>query len=200
MDVHAQNETVLRNHEDVRRYNLARQRLVQGATALHLDAAAGKGLILRRVDRWRNAVQLQHDRLIADDRRHIEDLYFYVSALDHLVDGAKLARDTYPCETRLAAAVASFEHQISDLATLRDVLEHWEKYDHRRGRLQATKLRPGQRKMPDQRLGQVENPMLLEHDAVISVYGMTLRVSQATPAALTLAEEVLTVVQAQPDW
>ena len=189
------------HHAYLRRNQPAYHGLVQGVTPAQLDAAAGKGLILRRVDRWRSTVQLQHDRLTTNGQRHIEDLYLYVNALDHLVDGAKLARDRYPSEPRLAAAVATFEQQVPDLATLRDVLEHWEDYDHRRGKLQdEKKLRKGQQKLPDQRLGQVENPVLLEGDAALHVYGMTVRVSQATPAAITLAEVVLSTLPSLPDW
>src|ERR1700730_6073147 len=61
-----------------------------------LDDAARKGLTLRRIDRWREAVELQHERLTQQGNRHIPDIHFYVIAADNLADAVRGILSQYP--------------------------------------------------------------------------------------------------------
>jgi hypothetical protein len=147
-----------------------------------LDDAARKGLILRRIDHWRQGVELQHERLTKSGDRHIPDLHFYVIAADNLADGVKVILKQYP---QLAAVQAAVQDALDrytkvgpDIHDLRNLIEHFEEYDHMVGKLQKS----GQ--LPKQRMGQVENYSLLEGDAHLAIFGKYMRVSTTTPAAL----------------
>lgn len=83
---------------------------------------------------------------------------------------------------------------VPDVQVLRDLVEHFDDYDHLTGRLQKKE------KAPKQRMGQVEVYSLLEGDAQLSIYGKKLRVSVSTQAALRMADEVLALERALPDW
>jgi hypothetical protein len=93
------------------------------------DDAARKGLVLRRIEWWREAVELQHDRLTATDNRHsISDLNFFVLAVDNLVDAVKVIRKQYQnlraVLSGVDGAVNRFEAACPDVGILRDLVEH----------------------------------------------------------------------------
>lgn len=157
--------------------------------AIWLDEAARKGLILRRIDRWREAVELQHQRLAASGDRHMTDLHFYVIAVDNLADAVRVILTQYPnvpaVQTAVQAALERFSTVAPDVHDLRNLVEHFEEYDHMVGKLQKS----GQ--LPKQRMGQVENYALLNGDAELVIFGKSMTVSNTTPAALQLAREAL---------
>jgi hypothetical protein len=161
-----------------------------------LDDAARKGLTLRRIDRWREAVELQHERLTQRDNRHVPDIHFYVAAADNLADAVRVILSQYPeltaVQTAITDALQRFIDAAPDVHALRNLIEHFDEYDHLVGRLQKS----GQ--LPKQRMGQVENPSLLDGDAQLVIFGKTMTVSKTTAAARLLAAEALALKDQLP--
>jgi hypothetical protein len=139
---------------------------------------------------------LQHERVTKSGDRHIVDIHFYVLAVDNLADAVKVIHAQYPQLMALRAQVQDALDQYSaaapDIHDLRNVIEHFEEYDHMVGRLQTGRQVPkGTLLLPVQRLGQVENYSLLDGDAQLAIFGKYMRVSVTTPAAIQLATDVL---------
>jgi hypothetical protein len=125
--------------------------------------------VLWRIESWRDAVELQHGRLTSGGKRHREDLHFYVIAVDNLVDAVKVIRKRYPglknVRSLIDQALHRFSAAISDLDDLRDLLEHFDAYDHMIGNLQKSD------QLPKERMGQAERVEMRVGDAELSIFG-----------------------------
>jgi hypothetical protein len=185
-------------------WNPALYQMQSGWTALHLDGAEGKKLLLRRVEEWRDAVRLQDERLVQQALQKRADLYLYVLAVHNLTKAVKAIQKHYASYQkdptfgvpygRVQKALAAFNKAVPDVGDLRDFLEHFEDYDHRAGDLQV------ERQVPNDRMGQAEDYWYAPADPGLEILGKRLKVSNTTPAAMRLADMVLREGQNLPDW
>jgi hypothetical protein len=152
--------------------------------------------VLRRVEGWRLAVELQHERLTKAGDRDVVDIHFYVLAVDNLADSVKVFQSQYPeltaVQTAVQGALQRFVAAAPDVHDLRNLLEHFEEYDHMIGRLQKSN------QLPKLRMGQVENYSLLDGDAQLVIFSKSMMVSKTTPAARQLAAETLALKDQLP--
>lgn len=78
-----------------------------------LDGAEYKALVFRRVGEWRDAVELQHHRLIVEGSQSEADMRFYILALHNLRDAAKAIRGHYKKEAAaVGRAIRVFENHV----------------------------------------------------------------------------------------
>jgi hypothetical protein len=201
------NDVVLAAHYQRLRRSPAYEGFVWNGT-IPLDEAARKGLVLRRIQWWWEAVETQHERLtrIGGDHPFRTDLNFYIIAINNLVDTVKVIRTQY---SNLPDMLSAVDHALNrfiaacpDLEILRDIIEHSDAYDHMRGDLQLGKGKgkrvPPSKLLPKQRAGQFENYSLGDGDAQLSIFNKYMRVSTTTPAARQLAQEVLALKDQLP--
>jgi hypothetical protein len=116
-------------------------------------------------------------------------LHFYVLAVDNLADAVEILRKQYtrvPGVSRAAKhLLKQFHAACPDIHTLRNLIEHFDEYDHLVGDLQQSGV------VPKLRMGQVENYSLLPGDAQLSIFGKSMMVSTTTPAARQLGADAL---------
>jgi hypothetical protein len=165
-----------------------------------LDEAERKTVILRRIEQWREAVELQHERLTRSGcPLVVADLNFYVLAVDNLVDAVKVMLKQYHQIPKVVSAVDKavkrFEKRCPDIGTLRDLIEHFDAYDHMSGDLQVGKGKgkglPPADLFPKRRMERVEEYRLAPGDATLTIFGKSMSLTTTTPAASKLAADVL---------
>ena len=98
-----------------------------------LQRSTRRSCALRRIDRWRDAAQLQHDRLVSSGNRHFADIHVYVLAVDNLADTVRVMLSQYPqlagMQTAVTDTLQRFTAAAPDIGNLRNLLEHFDEYD-----------------------------------------------------------------------
>jgi len=169
-----------------------------GWTALQLDPAVWKQILLQRIEEWLDAVNLQHDRLLAQGSTNRGDIRLYVIAANDVRRAVEGLNKRYR-NAKIASAISSFDSRVPNLNDLRDFLEHFDAYDNRSGKKQTSTKRITPT-VPKDRMGQFETYSFPPGDAVIEVFGRRLGVRDTTPAVRALANAVLTVAKTLPEW
>lgn len=182
--------------------------MMGGWGALYLDGAAGKALMLRRVQEWWQAVDLQHTRLCQQDSQERSDLYLYVLAVYSLHKAVWVLKDhyksyrkdpTYAAPYRkLLDAWNRFQQVAPNVNDLRDMLVHFEAYDRRIGHLQKPPATAPT--VPSIRMGEAESYWYKPMEPGLVLFGKRLMVAATTQAAKVLADTADENGKLLPEW
>jgi hypothetical protein len=153
------------------------------------EPAMWRATIRGYVERWRYAVDLQHDRIMQSGDTNTDEIdsHFMGVALKNLRGHVEWGRnycDTIrdgPRSRRIADALRAYDNAVPDAANVRDIQEHVREYE------------TGHK---DRHLQNVTPPLAtyFEHDGttcIVHIGGYALDTAAAADAARTLADAAL---------
>jgi hypothetical protein len=162
-----------------------------------MDGVERKNLVRRRVEEWRAAIDLQDDRLTRGRSQERADLHLYAVAVGNLSKAVTAIICQYrpfrhqpgfaESHRAIREAARRFRGAVPDASDVRNMLEHFDAYDHGVGILQK------KGDVSPNRMGTSEKYWFAPDPPGLEVLGRRLMVAECTPAASELAEAVLTI-------